>query len=511
MKKIMSAVVAAGFMLGSASMAAATDIKVKGTFDFGFGLYDGTNFTRHDNEESFDALQRFRSQIDFIASESLKGVAYFEIGDTHWGHGGGATWGNYGTNGAGRGAGGAMGADGVAVEVKNLYIDWLVPETDLQVRMGIQPFALPHAVKRADGEAGDYILDDDLAGILLSYNFNEMVGLNAGWFRPWDPYLNGEAAEPGSPWEGLERHDEIDLFVLTVPIQVQESFSLTPYGVYANVGRVDGTAELSWDLDPRVSSIGNWLSRNGQLGKGGDAWWAGAAFELTHFDPFVFAVDFTYGQYDSDAVYGRNVTYYGQDGTAYSTPLGNQTKRDGWAIIGKLGYKLDYFTPIVFGWYGSGTDNLFEDGMDGVMPYLSPDWGLTSFGWSNAHFGGREFVVGATPAGTWAVGVGLEDIRFIERLTSQLRVMYFEGTNDINDVPQAWYDAGVRRGDSFRYLGLLDKDDWGIEVNLDNVINIYENLDMFVELGYIRLDLDQAPYNFEKNAYKGYVGFTYSF
>ena len=210
-------------------------------------------------------------------------------------------------------------------------------------------------------------------------------------------------------------------------------------------------------------------------------------------------------------MYGRNVTYYGQDGTAYSTPLGNQTKRDGWAIIGKLGYKLDYFTPIVFGWYGSGTDNLFEDGMDGVMPYLSPDWGLTSFGWSNAHFGGREFVVGATPAGTWAVGVGLEYIRFIERLTSQLRVMYFEGTNDINDVPQAWYDAGVRRGDSFRYLGLLDKDDWGIEVNLDNVINIYENLDMFVELGYIRLDLDQAPYNFEKNAYKGYVGFTYSF
>ena len=114
-------------------------------------------------------------------------------------------------------------------------------------------------------------------------------------------------------------------------------------------------------------------------------------------------------------------------------------------------------------------------------------------------------------SGTWAVGVGLEDIRFLERLTSQLRVMYFEGTNDINDVPTAWFDAGVRRGDSFRYLGLLDKDDWGIEVNLDNVINIYENLDMFVELGYIRLDLDQAPYNFDKNAYKGYVGFTYSF
>ena len=507
MKKLISAVVATGFMLSSVSMAAATDIKVKGTFDFGFGLYDGANFAKHNNDENFDALQRFRSQIDFIASESLKGVAYFEIGNTHWGHGGGATWGS--GDGAGRGAGGAMGADGVAVEVKNLYIDWLLPETDLQIRMGIQPFALPHAVTRADGESGDYILDDDLAGILLSYNFNEMVGMNLGWFRPWNPYLEGEDADQNSPWKGLERHDAIDLFVLSIPIQMKDSFSFTPYGVYASVGQVDGITELA--LDPREGSIGAWLSRNGELGDSGNAWWVGAAFELTHFDPFVFALDFTYGQYDSDNVAGRKITYYGQDGTPYTTSFGNQTKRSGWAIIAKMGYKLDYFTPVVYGWYGSGTDNLMKDGLDGVMPYLAPDWGLTSFGWSNAHFGGREYLIGATPAGTWAVGVGLEDIHFIERLTSQLRVMYFKGTNDINDVSKEWYDAGIRRGDSFRSLGLLDTSDWGIEVNLDNVINIYENLDMFVELGYIHLDLDQAPHNFEQNAYKGYVGFTYSF
>ena len=484
MKKLLSLLVAAGMLFGSSVGAFATDIKVKGRFDFGFGLYDGGTFFEQDSSEPFDALQRFRTQIDFIASESLKGVAAFEIGDIYWGQGGGASWGN--GSDAGSGSGGAMGADGVNVEVRRIYIDWLVPQTELQVRMGIQGFAMPQAVTRGDGEDGNYILDDDLAGILLSYNFNENFGSNFGWFRPWDGNLRN--TKYTNSFIESESADKVDIFVLTLPIEFKNEFNFTPYATYALIGKNAEVIEGTGNIAPSLSS-------NSVFGDDGKAWWAGFAFNLNYLDPFIAAFDFTYGSYTAD------------DHAAIGV---DSPDRDGWVAVAKFGYKLDYFTPALFGWYGSGSDNVADNGLDGLMPYLSPYWGLTSFGWTNAHFGGREYLIGTTPAGTWAIGVGLEDIKFIERLTSQLRVMYFRGTNDLDSLSDVVNPPNLL---NYYGVGLLGKDDSGIEVNLDNVINIYDNLDMFVELAYIHLNLDQADRYMDAtdDAWKGYVGFTYSF
>ncbi|MBQ4132432.1 MAG: outer membrane homotrimeric porin [Desulfovibrionaceae bacterium] len=487
MKKLLSLVVAGGLLAASASMATAADIKVKGQLNFGFGLYDGSSFVKHDGDENFDANQRLRTQVDIIASESLKGVARFEIGETEWGGGSGATWGG---PAAGRGMGGAMGADGVAVEVKWLYLDWLVPETDLQVRMGIQPFATPRAVGRADMLDGAAIIDDDVAGLLLSYNFNENVGANLGWFRPWDGSVSGD----GSNVRPIE-NDEIDMFFLSLPIEVKDTFSFTPWGMYALIG--DNPGADMWQS--ANSSYGGtptgWLTGNGTFGNDGKAWWAGFAFDLSYFDPFVAAIDFNYGSYTADNSIGKN-------------GLGTDPDRDGWTVVAKFGYKLDYFTPILFGWYGSGADidDVDNPTLDGLLPVLSPFWGLTSYGWAGVNVGDREAIIGATPAGTWAIGAGLEDIRFIDNLTSHFRVAYFRGTSDAEEFNKANPDNVA-----FFEYGVLDKSDWGVEVNLNNVINVYENLDMFVDLAYIHLDVAEAGDNFEENAWKGFVGFQYNF
>ncbi|MBQ4132721.1 MAG: porin, partial [Desulfovibrionaceae bacterium] len=228
MKKLLAMVVAGGMLAFSASAASAVDIKVKGAFDFGFGLYDGTSFTKHADEEHFDANQRLRTQVDFIASESLKGVFQVEVGTTPWGKPGGATWGD---PAVGRHVGFGMGGDSVSIEVKHMYLDWLVPNTDLQVRMGLQPFALPTAVNRGDWGSGSPIFDDDMAGILLSYDFNENVGINLGWFRPWDADTGSSAVAGTNRAQG----DEIDLFALTLPIEVADSFKFTPSAVFAKV------------------------------------------------------------------------------------------------------------------------------------------------------------------------------------------------------------------------------------------------------------------------------------
>ena len=53
--------------------------------------------TKADTEDTFDAEQRIRLQLDAVASEALSGTVYFEIGTQKWGQ---------------AATGGALGADG---------------------------------------------------------------------------------------------------------------------------------------------------------------------------------------------------------------------------------------------------------------------------------------------------------------------------------------------------------------------------------------------------------------
>lgn len=497
MKKLFLAFVTVALCLGFAGTSmAATEIKAKGTFDFGFGLYSGTSFVKHDGQDNFDAAQMLRTQIDFIASENLKGVAYFEVGTIYWGNGGGATYG-WGSS-AGRGAGGAMGADGVNIEVKNLYIDWNVPQTDLQVRMGIQYFALPTAVLRADG-GGNAIIDDDLAGLLLSYNVNENFGVNLGWFRPWDPFIYGSDQGNTLHAKQLAQHDSIDMFVLTLPIEVKQEFSFTPWAMYASVGQADD----SWDPDAmgtpfEFSMISSYLSNNGVLGPNGNVWWSGFAFNLEHFDPFIASLDFMYGSYSADRA----------DGKYYSNMT--DPDRSGWAVIGKLAYKLDYLTPAIVGWYASGSDD--NELYGGLLPTLAPYFGPTSYGFSSASARNcmmREWTISDSVGGTWGIGLALEDIKVIDNLTSQLRFFYYQGTNDFESRNRDLVKSMDTH--TFSEFRLMGKNDHAIEINFDNVYNIYENLDLFLDLGYIKVSLDDEPSNFESNAWKSYIGFQYSF
>ena len=185
----MTLVLAASFILGTALTASAVEITANGSFDFTWGWY--TNKTLFDNNEInravgaagnnpevFDARQRERLQVNFIASENVQGVIYFEIGETVWGGG------NNGAN-VGRGSGGAAGTDGVAVEVRRAYIDFNVPNTDLLFRVGLQGLALPSSV------VGNPVLGSsgtDMAAVVGVYTINDMVTVGALWGRPWNTW-----------------------------------------------------------------------------------------------------------------------------------------------------------------------------------------------------------------------------------------------------------------------------------------------------------------------------------
>ena len=183
MKRIVTLILAAGLILGATSAAQAVDFKVSGLWQHRVSFAD-RNFEKHNGDDKLRAASRLRTQIDVIASESLKGVMFFEIGHQNWGK---------------SAQGAALGTDGKEVKVRYSYVDWVVPQTDVKVRMGLQKYTLPNFTG-----IGSPILDADGAGITISNQFTENVGTNLFWLRAANgtrflrPGLTGPH-EDGSP------------------------------------------------------------------------------------------------------------------------------------------------------------------------------------------------------------------------------------------------------------------------------------------------------------------------
>ena len=72
-----------GVILG-ASPASAADVRIAGMWDFNLE-WNRLSFSKETQDDVFHARQRLRTQVDIVASESLKGVVFFEIGDQNWG------------------------------------------------------------------------------------------------------------------------------------------------------------------------------------------------------------------------------------------------------------------------------------------------------------------------------------------------------------------------------------------------------------------------------------------
>jgi hypothetical protein len=107
--------------------------------------------------------QRARLQYIAKASDDLKLVTHFEI-DSTWGD---AAF----TNTRGEGAG--LGGDTVNLETKNVYLDFNLPSTKVNMKVGLQGFS--------DAYKGVF-LNDDAAGIVVKGSLDALT-LTGGFFR----------------------------------------------------------------------------------------------------------------------------------------------------------------------------------------------------------------------------------------------------------------------------------------------------------------------------------------
>ncbi|MBQ7606609.1 MAG: outer membrane homotrimeric porin [Desulfovibrionaceae bacterium] len=519
-RNCMVLLLAAGMLAGGVSAAHAIDFKAQGEWIVSFGLGDA-NFndtSRTQKDDMFSAAQRIRLQLDAVASESLSGTVFFEIGQQDWGNNTDSV-------------GGALGADGVIVKVKNAYIDWLVPETDLRVRMGLQALALPNAA------GGSAIMDGDVAAVTMNYKFTDNASLTAFWMRPANDNYQGQNARDSR----VHYLDNIDFFGLTVPLSF-DGFEITPWAMYGMIGRnaLDDTNGWNQNFNASDGDMLNtlyaYLPGQGGFYRGfrkrdrayADAWFFGLPIAVTALDPINIEFDVNYGYVSGlgsvNAINYKNWARFGQNASVVRA----DTKREGWLIKALVEYKMDWGVPGLFGWYSSGDDGDIKNGSE-RMPSISGSGNFTSFmGSAGTDFWadgtrGLFWENNMTYAGTWGVGLQIRDMTFLEDLSHTFRIAYWGGTNSTDMVKYSGYSGA---GSEVTFDGpYLTTNDGLLEFNLDNVYQVYENLAVNLDLGYIVNMMDRGTWarswtkrgyadgeHFSsQDAWKAQVSFVYSF
>ena len=177
-KKLLAVSAACALTAATAVPALALENEFHGMFRV-FGIAnnfgDGSNgyifsddpsknmLAKHPKTRSY-VEQRARLMYIAKANDDLKLVTHFEID---------SRWGDASYNDGGRGKGGAIGADSTNIETKNVYLDFNIPSTAINAKVGIQPWT--------DSYGGIFV-NADMAGALVSARY---AGFNnsLGWFR----------------------------------------------------------------------------------------------------------------------------------------------------------------------------------------------------------------------------------------------------------------------------------------------------------------------------------------
>jgi hypothetical protein len=450
MKRFALVALLAAMLFGVATTVSATELKVKGNLDV-YGIWSANlvdHYSDNADGDNYMTTQRMRTYFTFQANENLKAVLGLEM-NNNWGQGDGQAGGGWGTDGRD------------VIRVKHAYIDFVFPDTAVNVKAGLQGVSLPSVF-------GNPVFDDDAAALVVSAPINDMFGLTVGYTRGVDDEDNYDSAlksplNATSPFVDYKGKDDVDMAFIAAPITL-DGFAVTPYFGYAWIGE-NTDSSFEGDGDSTV-------------------WVLGANAALTMFDPLTFAADLIYGV-------GENDDY--------------DTK--GWYAALAASYKMDMLTATLFGTYATGADE--DADKDNYLPTLAEGWELTPYlGGARAFatglsdgFASNTLGVGNDGTGLWTVGIALDDISFVEKLSHKLVIAYARGTGDEADAA-----AG--------YTNFFSKDDSGWEVYFVNKYMIYENLAAINELGYFKgsSELFEDVTGDDLDAsYFATVGFSYKF
>lgn len=515
MKKLATLFLCAGMLIASQTCAQAVEFKARGQWlmSFDLGQPQLLHSTKKNGKETkptrenFEAIQRVRVGFDAIMSESLSATFLTQIGAQRWGK---------------SGQGAALGADGIQVKVRWAYLDWMVPDSPLKVRMGLQHITLPNKM-------GSVIFDDRAAGITASYKINDNVGITALWMRPFNDNYGGDYKD--DKVFGENYLDNMDLWGLTIPVKF-DGYEFTPWAMYGIIGRntmwsggeknqwtnwgTDGKLGNTLYPDPAIMNRGPDKYTNHATSKAyGSLFWFGIPIGITAFEPWNFELDFNYGYAEE---MGRFNAYKGS--VSPENLKRSSTRREGWIAKAKVEYKMDWGKPGVYGWYASGDDDNPKNGSE-RMPSIAPYQQMTG-----NMFGNNSYTIvpwhngDLALAGTWGVGLQLADMSFVDNLKHTLKATYFGGTNSPTMIKYmsnaySWNDGWTNFSGPY-----MTTEDSFVELSLMNQYKMYENFVVHCDLGYVVNAMDNSAWEkagdrnttFSKqDGWKAQLSFMYNF
>jgi hypothetical protein len=480
MKKLLISLAVLSAMVVGATAASAATIKATGAWQIEADMMNQADFDKGAKDNSFAVEQRIRTAFQFIANENLKGVLETQIGTNSWGNGqysiaAGRTPSTTATGANSAGAGNLI--------LRKAYLDFNVPSTKVKVLAGYQSIALPSAFG-----GGSAILDDHMAGIAAVVPVTDGISLVGGYARPYDANTAGSTATQTASGEALDASFVYANLDFT-------GFKVQPFVAYGYASQAAVTSYLN-GTNNAGAALG--IAAPNVVPGGLRAYWAGAAFTMTALDPFKVMADFNYGK----------ATFNNRANSADSG-------RAGWMADLAVDYTgLSMMTPELFFAYSSGEDD--DLSKSERMPVLSGEnWAYGTFWMQGGDTLTASYTTPARNLGFWAVGLSLKDIKLIDKLSHTVNVIYFKGTNDKNMVNAAQAAVGT-------YGNFLTEKDSLVEVDLNSKYQIYDELSLGLELGYINANFDKTLWAgklgasanssyLSKDAYKAALMLNYSF
>ena len=421
MKKLTTLLLAAGMVFAASAPASAVDVKMDGSYLFQFTQGAGKNF---DSSKFDQEMQTVRIGMTFAVSEQLSGYI-----QTHskW------NWGRTDTDITGEVKDGL--GNHPDMYLRQAYIDWLIPSTDVKVRMGRQLLALPGL---ANGKNPALWWSDPADGVAIDAPVTDWLSLSAWWAR---------YSRVGDSYD-THLSNALDVFALAADFSYFDGFRFQPFFAFAAQG--DGT----------MTGTANGTANAYLPTEENNTYWMGFTGTMTYFDPFTAKLGFMYGDRDFKSSTG-------------------EPSQHGYFVDATVSYKTAYGTPELLAFYGSGDDSDVQYAYQENMPSLVGRF-KGSYGFFNgSNLEDNNLQNNHTGMGLWGVRAAWKNISFIEDLSHEFAVMYAQGTND-----KANMDFGIA---PHKYMTTEDS---VVELDFSTTYNIYKNLSAYLEAAYVFEDFD---------------------
>ncbi len=389
------------------------------------------------------AFLGMRARLGFTvrASEDLYGFVFFEMDSNRFGE---TTTGNASI--------GQFGADQVAVEVKNVYIDFRIPpKLPIWARVGVQGYSIRPLVFSAF----------DAAGVSLRTMIDPIKLSATGYYAKaldTDDWRAGDASE----FYGID---------MNIPITISPQANIKPgmfwfYQTY----REGATPAANWQTPPGTHGAPPYGAGAGGNIDNANFWWLGL-YANGKIGPFPMEVDFIY-----------------QDGAINGTTPANDTAYGSWLIRGWASYVWKNLEVGAGGMYVQGDNASTTDKFEGfVLPQRQRDYPLALdsvvfFGaWMGSnpisHQTGLIYTAQKQWQGFWYAR-GFAYYKLFPWLKVGAQLMYLGDTVKNGDNTFFGYN---------QYSQMDADDDSGIGWEMDFGVNlqIYKNLSFNGAFGYL--------------------------